>query len=103
MVMVIDREYTLLADSWKDFPRIVKVKDVAKYAEIIDIRCTGCHVSVWMQERFPDATESIEKVTREFHLYRVWEPYQKPSPDNFKRLGVVGEGTQKCVIYERLW
>ncbi|MBX9692605.1 MAG: hypothetical protein K2Z81_09495 [Cyanobacteria bacterium] len=100
MVMVIDREYTLLAYCWKEFPRIVKL-EVAKYAEIIDIRCTGCDVSVWMQERFPDATESIEKVTREFHLYRVGDPYQKPSPDNLKRLGVVGEGMNKCVIYER--
>ncbi len=98
---VIDREYTLVADSWKDFPRIVELK-VAKYAEIIDIRCTGWHVSVLMQERFPDATESIEKVTREFHLYRAGEPYEKPSPDNFKRLGVVGEATNKCVIYERV-
>ncbi len=100
-MMVIDTEYTLVADSWKDFPRIVELQ-VAKYAEIIDIRCTGCNVSVWMQERVASANESVEKVKREFHLYRLGKPYEKPSPDNFKRLGVVGEATNKCVIYERV-
>lgn len=101
MKLIIVREYSFVADSWVDFPRRMSIK-MAQDAEIIDMRCIGCHVSLWAEESYLGIDGQVELVDREFVFYQINRPYQQPSPLLFKRWGVFGEATNKCVLYERL-
>ncbi len=95
---VIDKEYTVRADSRSNCPNVITVK-MTKGAQIIEMECTGCHLTFTVRE--PYSEDGIEKEEREFHLYKFGQAYEPPCPSEFYRLGKAGAADSKCMVYER--
>lgn len=102
MPLIVEKEHEFVSDSWKEeFPRIAFIKEVPVGSRVVDVRSAGCNVTVTVQQPVPDATETLEYETIEFHMYKTGKPYRRPSSTEFKFWGIVGANEGKSAIYEK--
>jgi|GEM_PF-5130708 len=86
-------EHSFKANSWDSFPSLQTIK-LPQSAEILDFRCTGCDVALFVQHE-----EYAEPEEREIRAYQLSTAFIPPDPSQYIRLGIAGEACNKCVIY----
>ncbi|MBX9878038.1 MAG: hypothetical protein K2Y22_06220 [Candidatus Obscuribacterales bacterium] len=101
MPLIVEKEHGFSSTGFtEEFLRISSI-EVPVGSRVVEVRSTGCNVTVTVQQPVPDATETLKDETIEFHMYKTGIPYRRPSSTEFKFWGIVGANEGKCAIYEK--